>query len=180
MGIYGAYFAWGETKSKIGSYDDFSYKWSSFDSHNNYNGASKYKPNSFGDQTYDYKVLLSEDDAATVNWGAEWRMPTKDEFVELKKNCQESWEAINNVLGIKFTGKNGKWIFLPAAGSHFLDKIIKSGTVGLYWSSSIYDQHAAYPLEFDSTESVSFADHYRFQGCTVRPVHENTQNKMME
>ena len=32
-------------------------------------------------------TLLPEDDAATANWGKEWRTPTYDELMELKERC---------------------------------------------------------------------------------------------
>ena len=61
-------------------------------------------------------TLLPEDDAATVNWGTEWRIPTFEELSELEKYCERSLTEQNGVYGAKFTAKNGNSIFLPAAG----------------------------------------------------------------
>ena len=74
---YGDYFAWGETKPK-----DY-YAWSTYkycDSSSltltKYCSKSYYGKDSFSDNK---TILDSEDDAATVNWGGAWRMPTKEE-----------------------------------------------------------------------------------------------------
>ena len=39
-----------------------------------------------GDNIYGTKY-----DAATVNLGSDWKMPTKDEFQELLDNCTWEW-----------------------------------------------------------------------------------------
>ena len=75
---YGDYFAWGETEPKD-NYDWSTYKWC------NESNATMTKyctDSSYG--TVDNKTVLElEDDAAYVNWGGNWRMPTKAELDEL-------------------------------------------------------------------------------------------------
>ena len=73
--------------------------------------------------TVDNKTALDpEDDAAHVNWGGSWRMPTNAEFEELlnTSNCTWTWTTLNGVSGYKVVSKKsgyaGNWIFLPAAG----------------------------------------------------------------
>ncbi len=39
-------------------------------------------------------VLGAEDDAATANWGAGYRMPTSAEFYELSSICTWTWKPI--------------------------------------------------------------------------------------
>lgn len=46
--------------------------------------------------------LESTDDAATVNWGGKWRMPTKEDLEELVNNCY--WVYYNNYNGTKRVG----------------------------------------------------------------------------
>lgn len=46
-------------------------------------------------------VLDIEDDAAHVNWGGDWRMPTKDEFDDLLKNCIWIKTKLNGINGYK-------------------------------------------------------------------------------
>ena len=76
----------------------------------------------------DYLTTLEPmDDAATVAYGEDWRMPTAAEMNELIEKCTvEKLEADNEeygVAGYKFTGPSGKSIFMPMAGSRFLLKI---------------------------------------------------------
>ena len=143
---YGDYFAWGETEPKDYYYWD-SYKWC--------NGSSstmtKYcTSSSYG--TVDGKTTLDlEDDAAYVNMGSEWRMPTKSELDELRNNCTWTWTTQNGVPGKKVTGPNGNSIFLPAAGYRRYSSLDYAGSYGNYWSSSLYwsDPNFAYFLYFD-------------------------------
>ena len=81
---YGDYFAWGETQPKD------TYEWSTYQYCNgSYNTLTKYCSNSsygYNGFTDNLTTLLPEDDAATANWGGNWRMPTKEEFQELYNN----------------------------------------------------------------------------------------------
>lgn len=78
---YGDYFAWGEVKPKA-DYSWETYKWckGSYDTMTKYCYDDSYGYNGFTDNKY---TLDPENDAATVNWGGKWRMPTADEIVEL-------------------------------------------------------------------------------------------------
>ena len=67
--------------------------------------------------TVDNKITLDpEDDAASVNWGGAWCMPTRAEQDELRNKCSWTWTSQNGVNGYKVKGPNGNTIFLPAAG----------------------------------------------------------------
>ena len=167
---YGDHFAWGETEPK-----DY-YDWSSY---KYYNGSSsrltKYcLLSDFG--TVDNKTTLElTDDAARVNWGGKWRMPTKAEQDELinRNNCTWTWTTQNGVKGYKVTSKkNGNSIFLPAAGIRYDDDLSNAGSVGYYWSSSHYVSYYAYRLFFDSRYSSGWDGYYRYLGQSVRAVCE--------
>ena len=86
-------------------------------------------------------VLDPEDDAAHVNWGGSWRMPTKAELYELRTNCTWTWTTINGIKGYKVqsnkSGYTDRWIFLPAAGCRSGTFLRSVGSYGLYWSSSL-------------------------------------------
>ena len=106
---------------------------------------TKYSTDSFYGTVDNKTVLDLEDDAAYVNMGAEWRMPTYDEQEELRNNCTWTWTTQSGTEGYRVTGPNGKSIFLPAAGS--IDESGLSGTdpdgdgadsYGDYWSASLY------------------------------------------
>ncbi|MEE0990278.1 MAG: hypothetical protein UIC45_03035 [Paludibacteraceae bacterium] len=165
---YGDYFAWGETEPKE-EYSWETYKWCDGD----FNNLTKYCSSSeFG--IVDNKTKLEpEDDAATVNWGGAWRMPTKAELDELIENCTWSWTTQNGVDGYTVTSNtNGKSIFLPAAGYRnetFSDEV---GTFGYYWSS-LHDnanfQHISHNIYFEESNVDKDSDS-RYYGNSIRPV----------
>ena len=168
---YGDYFAWGETEPK-NTYDWSTYKWC--------NGSAttltKYcTDGSYG--TVDNKTQLElSDDAAHVNWGGSWRMPTKAEQDELRENCTWTWTTQNGVYGYKVTSKKSgytnKSIFLPAAGYRSISSLYGAGSYGNYWSSSLYTDYPyyAYYLYFNSSYVVWYDYYVRYYGHSVRPV----------
>ena len=149
----GDYYAWGETEPKSSySYDNYYYDDSDYDS--------------------DWSVLPLDRDAAAVNWGGAWRMPTNEEWEELLANC--TWTTIwcNGAGGYKVTSKiNGNSIFLPAAGFRFDDDLLDAGYFGYYWSSSLGTDYPydAWYVVFGSG-GVFRDDSGRCFGRSVRPV----------
>lgn len=126
---YGYYFAWGETTPKS------EYGWDNYDlCYGRYTYLKKY----YADDQL--TVLESADDAATVNWGSAWRMPTTSEQSELVYGC--TWEWTDDFNGSGIAGRigtsesNGNTIFLPAAG-RVMNRIDNRGYNGYYWSSSV-------------------------------------------
>ncbi len=114
---YGDYFAWGETTTKSEYFIENSQT----------NGISM--GSICGDPQYD---------AATANWGDSWRLPTKAEIEELKDKCTWTWTEEDGHNGYKVTGKNGKSIFLPAAGIRYGMVVFDGGNYGDYWSGTPY------------------------------------------
>ncbi len=165
---YGDYFAWGETEPKSNYYWS-TYKWcnGSETTQTKYNTSSSYG-------TVDNKTVLDpEDDAAHVNWGGSWRMPTKEEQDELRNNCTWTWTTKKGVNGRLVTGPNGKSIFLPAAGDREGTRLYDAGSWGNYWSSSLNTDRPSYAcfVNFGSVD-VYWYDFYRRYGRSVRPVSE--------
>ncbi len=163
---YGYYFAWGETKPKE-VYDWSTYKWCN----GSENTMTKYcTSSSYG--TVDNKTTLDlSDDAAHVNWGGSWRMPTREEQDELRAKCTWEWTTQNGVNGRKVTGPNGNSIFLPAAGSRYEGSLYDAGSYGIYWSSSLRESFSedAYYLRFYSS-GVDWFGSGRYLGLSVRAV----------
>lgn len=161
----GDHFAWGETEPKD-KYDGDTYKW-----YSDFHRITKYcTSSSFG--TFDDKEVLDpEDDAAHVNWGGNWRMPTESEQEELLNNCIWEWTTQNGVNGYKVTSKiNGNSIFLPAAGrrSNGLGDV---GYRGDYWSSSLdwsYSENAYCIYFYSDIEGLSRDK--RIFGLSIRAV----------
>lgn len=148
---YGDYFAWGETTTKS-SYTQSNYIYSS-----------------------NPTQLSSNDDAANVNLGENWRMPTMAEQKELLNSLYTTWTwtTLNGVSGYKITSKvNGNSIFLPAAGYINDSRFYDVGTLGFYWSSSLStSSDYAYYLSFNSKSIFyNFNGSYRYFGQSVRPV----------
>lgn len=168
---YGDYFAWGDTIPKE-MYDWKSYRYATFvDGHyelNKYCTDSSCGFNGFVDSL---TVLESVDDAVRANWGAGWRMPTKEEWQELYQNTTFTWTSMNGVKGRLLTGSNGNSIFLPAAGFHMDGEFICTG-IGLYWSSALQTscQVAAWSFHFDLGSCHLCGTFERCRGHVIRPV----------
>ncbi len=178
---YGDYFAWGEISPKE-DYSWSTYKWC--------NGSdstlTKYcTDSSYG--TVDSKTVLeAADDAATMNWGSGWRMPTEEEQAELRNSayCAWTWTTRINSKGETVNGFeiksefNGNTIFLPAAG--YRSETLLSNTLhfGHYWSSSLCSSTSDSPFLqwFVSTKYDWNHGYRRSCGLSVRPVRASTSN----
>ena len=159
---YGDYFAWGETEPKK-TYSWATYKWGTSSKLTKYN-------------TTDGKTILDpEDDAAYVNWGDKWRMPSKEEVDELTQQCTWIWTTHNNVNGYKVTGPNGNSIFLPAVGYKGAGPFYPAGEDGLYWTNTIEKGHYSYliVLHNDAPPTKAGSQGTRCFGFTIRPVYDD-------
>ena len=173
---YGDYFAWGEVEPKeIYNWSTYKYCVDNYDNLTKYCNMSSYGKNGFTDNK---TILDSEDDAATANWGGVWRMPTHDEFTELREKCTWTWIMQNGVNGYKVTGTNGNSIFLPAAGGIHDGRLFQAGSGGRYWSNSLFtddpyltdNPYHAYYVFFESGY-VDYSKDNRYYGFSVRPVY---------
>ena len=158
---YGDYFAWGETTTKAEYTEDncpiYGLSISELQSQGYIDGEGN---------------LTAQYDAATANWGGEWRMPTYDELNELNTQCTWEWTTQNGVNGYKVTGPNGNSIFIPAAGDRRGSSLYYAGIYGYYWISTPYDysDDGAYSLGFNSS-SRGMSIYGRGRGRSVRPVY---------
>ena len=169
---YGDYFAWGETEPKS-DYSMLTYKYFK----DPYGTMTKYCTDSdYG--TVDNKTELEpSDDAATVNWGSNWQIPSTEQLRELYNinYTTTTWTTLNGKYGRKITSKrNGNSIFLPAAGyrnDSDQGNIIFSNYKGYYWSSSpcTANELRSYYLIFNSGY-VNCDNDYRFYRQPVRTI----------
>lgn len=135
---YGLYFAWGETEGYTkDTSDGHLFKWVNYKyCDGTQNTMTKYCTNARYGQVDNKTVLELLDDAAHVNWGGQWRMPTNEEMGKLCKNCTWTWN--DEKKGFKIVGTNGNSIFIPAAGYRGgTNKIGDEGEFGYYWTSSL-------------------------------------------
>lgn len=168
----GLYFAWGETEG----YADASTK--AFT-------ENDYKFNPSGDNSTftkynltDNKTVLDiEDDAAAVNMGGYWHMPTKEQCDELFNTKYVTNTFIENyqdsgINGYLFTSvSNGNTLFIPAGGNYSNGEIWSVGESGSVWSSSLYTDNVNNAQNFIFSPlgaSVSYND--RYSGRSVRGV----------
>lgn len=153
---YGEYYAWGETRPKtIYTWKGYRFR-ASGDSYPDLK-FSKYDPDEILDNLKK-TVLELADDVANLEWGGNWRMPTKEEIEELSYNCIWTWTTQNGIKGVKITsnveGYTDRSIFIPAAGYRNDSELIFNGEYGYLWSSSITDMnYAAHCLSFNSNGS---------------------------
>jgi hypothetical protein len=171
---YGQKFAWGETDGYTndqisGECKTFSwvdYKYGNGTSSPSATGMTKYN------STDGLATLLAADDAATVNMGSGWRMPTKADFQTLNAATTSHWTnnyQDSGVAGFVLTANfdSSKVLFFPASGSDSRN--------GAYWSSSLssdFDDSfgsIAY-FEYGNDDYWNGASSLRYAGLSVRGV----------
>lgn len=146
---YGEHYAWGEITPK----DSYS--------ESNYIGPGS-----------SVNILPPSCDAATMNWGVGWSMPTYDQMYELWYNCSVTWTTINGISGRKFVGPNGNFIFLPAAGYEGETP----GTIGIYASCTSSSSDFCKCFWFRSDYGPGNPDS-KYHAWSIRPV-KNTNTSI--
>ena len=156
-------------KGKEGQYGYY-YSWGSTEPQDRYL-SSDYQ---YYSQPLTEGTLSAQHDAAQTKWGDGWRMPTEDECEELVLNCNATWTSVDGVSGYRYTSKkNGKSIFMPAAGV-WTSYVQNSGEYGYYWTSTKHPSNSALAtcLVFDRSGQFndSSQQYERFGGLQIRPV----------
>ena len=175
---YGLYFQWGDT---VGYADASHSTWETCpgnggDSDYNAKSIAAWDTENLKSVTgmeHSIKILKSEVDAATVNMGDKWRMPTIDDWVELFENTNYEDVEIDGVKGGKFISKAdpSKYIFLPFAGAIVGGYFIYQRTFSYVWSSSVClgSPARAYFIVTSESDYGSLAD-CRHSSMSVRGV----------
>ena len=126
-------------------------------------------------------------DAACVNLGKPWRMPTTEEFAELFNASNTKYinadgtdiaaettnklTTVNGVVGILLKSlANDKTIFFPCSGYGDGQSWDDRGSLGDYWSSSLLSQTYGRSLSFVAGGVLTQLNDYRFYGFAVRAV----------
>ena len=177
---YGGYYQWAGTTDVSDTniflhWDNCPYHTGSSSS----SGWTKYNTNSSWGTVDNKTVLEPMDDAASVALGGKWRMPTDEEWTELRNtdNCSWTWTTIDGVNGYKVQSKKSgytdNWIFLPAAGMRYQNYLGYVGSDGGYWSSSLKTGTTIYAYCIDFNSGY-FCGHFdsRPVGRSVRHVSE--------
>lgn len=178
----GQLFAWGEVVPKKigpiegeeegghivdadGYYVDLkeSYKWWN-EGFTKYSGM--YYNSMMADDCQDYVAILEScDDAATVNWGKDWKTPTPEQWKELISNCVVY--AYGN--SICYRAKNGNTIEFPVYWKY--NPCTSGMNQTSYWTneldSSTKDCVIIYTQDFSK---MKIARDHRWNTCLIRPV----------
>ncbi len=168
---YGDYYAWGEIKTKP-SYSIANYKFRK--SGSSVEEIKYYKYNKSDNK----KILDLDDDVAHIKWGGKWRIPTKEEWVELCFECEWVACTLNGVEGFKVTSKkpgySDRSIFLPKNGYYQNKELIEVNITGNYWSSTPLNnvgiQYSAYIFNLQYEFFHYEEKKYRHYGLSIRPV----------
>lgn len=132
-------------------------------------------------QLYD-NITEADEDIVDYAWGNGWRIPTKDEWQELKDNCTWEEATVDNVKGCRVTGKNGNSIFLPYCGysEAYKDEYISpSSSSTCYWSATKYHydnepnsaSHEYYYIDM-SADSLWIGECWFGNFMWIRPVKD--------
>ncbi|MBQ6204853.1 MAG: hypothetical protein IJK46_12255, partial [Prevotella sp.] len=180
---YGDYYAWGETATK-NDYSETTYQFSP----TNLNIGEN------------YNIMGTELDAAHVNMGNAWQMPSRVQIEELRDYCTWTWTSVNNVSGFRVTGPNKNSIFLPASGlmigtnrSYDSTDTNNSNHGGSYQSGTIGDDTSIYNWTLSWRYGYSSSTRYvnggnvhppfgwdvatvRYYGRTIRAVFVSNTN----
>ena len=176
---YGQKFSWGGvngyTNDQVsGSCHSKAFSWADYELGNGGSSASdmtKYNA------TDGLTTLAATDDAATVNMGSGWRMPTTAEFQALGTATTTAWTSSyegSGVAGLVLTSKadSSVKLFFPAAGGCSNGSVNAVGRLGSYWSSSLGTsfKQSAYYMVFNSGSVYWHDGSDRYYGGAVRGV----------
>ena len=164
---YGDYFAWGEIVPKE-YYGWDTYIWCN----GTWNSMTKYCIDSYFGTIDNMTELDPADDAAYMNWGPSWCMPSREQCQELKDNCTWQKTNSNGVDGQLVIGPNGNSLFLPAAGDRWGSSFYGTGSDCYYWSRSldISNSEFAYYFFYHLGDWGYWNDGSRDDGFSVRAV----------
>ena len=199
----GLYFQWGDTQGytaeQVGNGEGLkAFSWADYKFSIDGSSSNFSKYNASDSKT----VLDPEDDAAHVNMGGNWRMPTFEEYKELCLNtdiylvptegeeiqgtAQEqggsviiNWasQAEETLKGVKFYKRGDKqtYMFVPASGVASGGSVQYVGQCGYLWSSSLYSSgvRGAWFFGFDERSGGVNYDS-RFNGFPIRGVKSNS------
>ena len=161
---WGNRYAWGETAVKEGEKYTWEYYKHCMGSRETLTKYNQGEQVGYQGYTDDLTELEPMDDAATVNWGDGWCMPTLAQIRELSTYTYWSWETTpNGVKGNRYTSKtNGNSIFIPAdADGHY----------ATIWTKSLYAGINAWKFtQGGDTYGIDWT--WRCGGIRVRPVRK--------
>lgn len=117
-------------------------------------------------EVYPLSKFQMADDIVKYHWGGKWRMPTKEEFLELKRQCKWQWcQTPDKITGYLVTGRNDKKIFIPTHNRLH------------YWTQSTEGALNYFVKLSDSGDGKMFFVKWEDGRQFIRPVMSRTSQK---
>lgn len=121
------------------------------------------------------RTLESCDDAATVNWGSEWRMPTKNEMLALLMSEDLDHEYTRNgmIITSKVVGYQGNSIFLPYMEDATPGIYENNDGYAYYWTSEVGDSENSEAVVIENKGASWICGSHKDSKClgnVIRPV----------
>ena len=145
--------------------------------------SSEYTPITTSGKIYKANDILDlADDAAHVNMGGAWKMPTKDELEELVNNTTQEVETINGVKGMLFASNiNKRQLFIPFMQGYWYNGTwysLNKSYINM-WTSQVHDSHInnAYELWCNASGYVDVWHDGRTFTFSVRGVFNINEHK---
>ena len=140
--------------------------------------TSEYIPITSSSKTYKVNDILDlADDAAHVNMGGKWKMPTQMQYSEMFNNTTHTvikdLKNKQKVIGMLFTSKiNNKRLFVPFAGYWYNGSFAAAGSLAFVWSSQVHPSIVdfAYVLNCNSGGNAYISYEGRSYAFSVRGV----------
>ena len=184
-----SFFSWGNTDGhNPSSTSAFSYDWGGVNEQEPYYDGQVYGNTPGNTLTGNIPPSM---DAARVNLGAPWRMPSMENFTELfanidyidadgnvvtaetsiAKTAADKRVTVNGINGLYLRSKiNGNRLFFPASGGGGGRSWGGRGSNGYFWSSAFGSARYARGLLFSSGGVSPTGADNRYGGRSVRPV----------
>ena len=184
-----SFFSWGNTDGhNPSSTSAFDYNWGGANEQEPYYDGQPYGTTPGNTLTGNIPPSM---DAARINLGAPWRMPSMEDFVELFANVDyidadgnmvtaetsiaqtaaDKRVTVNGINGLYLRSKiNGNRLFFPASGYGDGRSWYYRGSRGLFWSSTFHSARYARRLDFSSGGVYPQNTGSRYDGFAVRPV----------
>ena len=169
----GYFFAWGEVnghklnEEHTGFEENYNFSWANAPFNNGYSSYNKAYFDSIRNDLFPNYNLPLEYDAASSNWGGSWRMPTRDEYVELTEYY---------IYGHLFGHSVDNAISFPYAGYGEGQKLTGNTSVTCWTSTYSYSLSATYPgiaaYMFYIYGSISTSTIGRQKGGPIRPISD--------
>lgn len=166
----GLYFQWGDTvgytADQVGK--DKQFTW------NDYKFSINGSSSNFSKYTTTGATLDLEDDAAHVNMGGSWHMPTPTQIQELINGTTSTRTTQDGINGRLFKSETdpSKFIFFPAAEFAWKGSVYDGGGGGYAWSSTLNSSVVSngQSLTFSPVGASLYGYGSRYYGFPVRGV----------